>query len=243
MAEGADVLDVGGVKAGPGPEVSEAEELERVVPAVEALAARFDVPLSVDTWRASVLAEAAEAGACVANDISGFADPDYLPVAARLGASVVATHIRLAPRVADPEPEYPGGLVPAVLAFLADRAAEAESGGHPGRAHHGRRGARPRQDRAAVTGAPAGLRPACCSWLPGPASPRRTSGSSARSSASRWGNGGWRRWPPTPSGITLGCRVLRVHDVRGARRTADLLAEVLAARAEAPEREAREREP
>src|SRR6478609_9426651 len=52
--DGADVLDVGGVKAGPGPEVGEQEELDRVLPAVEALRSRFDVPLSVDTWRASV---------------------------------------------------------------------------------------------------------------------------------------------------------------------------------------------
>src|SRR6476469_10253351 len=52
--EGADLLDVGGVKAGPGPEVDEAEELDRVVPAVVALKERLDVPLSVDTWRASV---------------------------------------------------------------------------------------------------------------------------------------------------------------------------------------------
>jgi dihydropteroate synthase len=106
VAEGADFLDVGGVKAGPGPEVTEAEELERVVPAVEALRARFDVPLSVDTWRASVLRAALDAGAVVANDISGFADPDYLPVAATAGASVVATHIRIGPRVPDPEPVY-----------------------------------------------------------------------------------------------------------------------------------------
>ena len=49
VAEGADVLDVGGVKAGPGQEVTEAEELDRVVPAIEALHARFDTPLSVDT--------------------------------------------------------------------------------------------------------------------------------------------------------------------------------------------------
>ena len=54
VADGADALDVGGVKAGPGDEVSEAEELDRVVPAVEALADRFDVPISVDTWRAAV---------------------------------------------------------------------------------------------------------------------------------------------------------------------------------------------
>ena len=91
VADGADFLDVGGVKAGPGEEVTEAEELERVVPAVEALAARFDVPLSVDTWRASVAAACFEAGAVVGNDISGFADPDYLPVCAAAGASVVDT--------------------------------------------------------------------------------------------------------------------------------------------------------
>ena len=54
VADGADFLDVGGVKAGPGPEVTEAEEMDRVVPAVDALIARFDLPVSVDTFRASV---------------------------------------------------------------------------------------------------------------------------------------------------------------------------------------------
>src|SRR3954449_11868798 len=58
VEEGADLLDVGGVKAGPGPEVTADEELDRVMPAVEALADRFDIPLSVDTWRASVAKEA-----------------------------------------------------------------------------------------------------------------------------------------------------------------------------------------
>src|SRR5690606_32594843 len=54
VADGADFVDVGGVKAGPGPEVSTEEELERVVPAVEALRARFDLPISVDTWNSVV---------------------------------------------------------------------------------------------------------------------------------------------------------------------------------------------
>jgi len=125
---GADLLDVGGVKAGPGPEVSEAEELERVVPAIGALHERFDVPLSVDTWRASVLDAACEAGAAVGNDISGFADPEYLRVAAGHGATVVATHIRLRPRVPDPEPHY-DDLVAQVSAFLVERAREAEAAG------------------------------------------------------------------------------------------------------------------
>lgn len=120
-ADGADILDVGGVKAGPGQEVTAEEELERVVPAVRALAARFDVPLSVDTWRAVVAEEAYTAGAVLGNDISGFADPDYLPVAAAAGASVVACHVRLAPRYADPLPVYADLLVE-VRNYLAERA-------------------------------------------------------------------------------------------------------------------------
>ena len=83
VREGADLLDVGGVKAGPGPEVGEAEELDRVVPAIAALHDRFDVALSVDTWRATVAAEAFRAGAVMGNDISGFADPAYLPAGRR----------------------------------------------------------------------------------------------------------------------------------------------------------------
>lgn len=124
VQEGADILDVGGVKAGPGPEVSEAEELDRVVPAVEALVSRFDLPVSIDTWRAGVLDAACQVGAVVGNDISGFADPKYLEVAARGGASVVATHIRLRPRVPDPEPHY-DDLVAEVRDFLLDRARRA----------------------------------------------------------------------------------------------------------------------
>jgi dihydropteroate synthase len=126
--EGADVLDVGGVKAGPGPEVAEPEELARVVPTLEALRARFDTPLSIDTWRAAVLRAACAAGAVVGNDISGFADPEYLPAAAACGASVVAAHIRLAPRVPDPEPHY-HDLLGEVRAFLLARAHAAEAAG------------------------------------------------------------------------------------------------------------------
>ena len=63
VASGADLLDVGGVKAGPGDEVSEEEELDRVVPAISALRERFDIPLSIDTWRASVAAACFAEGA------------------------------------------------------------------------------------------------------------------------------------------------------------------------------------
>ena len=128
VAAGADILDVGGVKAGPGPEVSEAEELDRVVPTVEALRARVDVALSVDTWRAPVARAAYTAGAVVGNDISGFADDGYLPAAAEAGATVVATHIRLGPRIPDPEPVY-DDVVATVRDFLEERAAWARAAG------------------------------------------------------------------------------------------------------------------
>jgi dihydropteroate synthase len=128
--EGADILDVGGVKAGPGPEVTEAEEIDRVVGTIAMLHARFDVPLSVDTWRASVARESYREGAVMGNDISGFADPDYLEVSASAGASVVATHIRLAPRVRDPEPVYED-VVGTVSEFLLLRARSALDAGIP----------------------------------------------------------------------------------------------------------------
>lgn len=130
VTEGAHILDVGGLKAGPGPEVGEAEELDRVVPAVEAVTARFDVPVSVDTGRAAVLDAACGAGAVCGNDISGFADPAYLRTAARHGAAVVATHIRLRPGVPDPHPVH-DDLVEEVCAFLAERAAWALRAGIP----------------------------------------------------------------------------------------------------------------
>lgn len=126
--QGADLLDVGGVKAGPGPEVGPDEELDRVVAPIAALHERFDVAISCDTWRASVLDEACKAGAVVGNDISGFGDPAYLAVAARHDVSVVATHIRLQPRVPDPEPHY-DDLLGDVTAFLLDRARRAEGVG------------------------------------------------------------------------------------------------------------------
>ncbi len=130
VADGADILDIGGVKAGPGPEVTEAEELDRVVPVVAGLTARFGTPVSVDTWRASVARASYAEGAVMGNDISGLADPDYAPAAAEHGAAVVITHIRLAPRVADPDPHY-DDVAHDVARFLAERAAGARDAGIP----------------------------------------------------------------------------------------------------------------
>lgn len=227
VLDGADFLDVGGVKAGPGAEVTEAEELERVVPAIEALRSRFDLPLSVDTWRASVAAACFEAGACVGNDISGFADPDYLEVCSRAGASVVATHIRLAPRVPDPDPHY-DDVVVSVRDFLADRAERALAAGIPaerimvdagldlGKTEEQSKILLRASDALVSLGFPVFL--------------------SASNKRFLWtlldverGSAGDGTMAAHALGIALGCRVLRAHDVRNGRRVADVMAAVLAA--------------
>jgi dihydropteroate synthase len=216
IAEGADMLDVGGVKAGPGPEVTEAEELDRVAPALEALHARFDVPLSVDTWRASVLEVACQAGAVLANDISGFADPAYLPTAAGYGASVVATHIRLGPRVPDPDPHY-DDVVGDVRDFLTARAAAAEDAGLT------------REQIAIDAGLDLGKTPVQSAILLGASDAFATLGYTLMLSASnkRFLGGlldlaiDERRAASLAAlayGVMHGCRIARVHDVAGSVR-------------------------
>jgi dihydropteroate synthase len=94
VAEGAEIVDIGGVKAAPGGEVDEAEELRRVLPVLEAARERHpDLVLSVDTWRASVADVLCGAGADVINDSWGGADPDLAGVAARHGAGLVCAHV------------------------------------------------------------------------------------------------------------------------------------------------------
>src|SRR3954447_536518 len=126
---GADLLDVGARAAGVGTRhVGEAEETELVCESVQALRQRFDLPLSVDTWRAGVAAAGFGAGAVIGTDLSGFSDPGYLPAAAAAGAAVVATHIRLPPGVPDPDPVY-GDVVADVATALRELAARARAAG------------------------------------------------------------------------------------------------------------------
>lgn len=122
--QGADILDIGGVKAGFGEPVSEAEEIDRVVYAVQELSLRFDIAISVDTWNSKVAQESFKVGAVLGNDISGFQDPNYLKVAAEAGVGVVATHIRLGPRIYDPTPTY-DNLLEQVTSFLIDKTSQA----------------------------------------------------------------------------------------------------------------------
>ena len=92
VEEGADILDIGGVRAGPGPEVGEVEESERLLPVVEALASRTDVPLSVETARPVVAQKAIEMGARYVNDVTGLLDPRLADVCADSDALLVLMH-------------------------------------------------------------------------------------------------------------------------------------------------------
>lgn len=92
VEEGADLLDVGAVKAGPGPEVGEDEETFRLIPLVDALARACDVPISVETARPDVARAALDAGAAIVNDVTAFTDSEMLRVCARGGAGVILVH-------------------------------------------------------------------------------------------------------------------------------------------------------
>jgi len=120
-AAGAALVDVGGESTRPGARaVGEAEELERVLPVVGALAAELDVPVSIDTRKASVARAALQAGASVVNDVGAGADPGMLEAVAEHGAGVVLMHMRGEPATMQEAPRY-DDVVGEVLTFLRSR--------------------------------------------------------------------------------------------------------------------------
>ena len=96
VEDGADILDVGGESTRPGaPALDEAEEKRRVVPVIEALAARVSVPISIDTYKARVADVAVQAGASIVNDVSGLRyEPELARVASLYGAGLILMHTR-----------------------------------------------------------------------------------------------------------------------------------------------------
>ena len=90
--QGADLLDLGGVRAGPGPAVPVEEEIGRLLPLVEALAGRSSVPLSVETARPTVARAAFDAGASILNDVTALADADLVSTCASAGGALVLMH-------------------------------------------------------------------------------------------------------------------------------------------------------
>jgi len=226
VEHGADVLDVGARPGGVGArEVTEEEEIGLIVESVDGLRRRFDVPLSVDTQRAAVASAAFDRGAVLGNDMSGFRDPEYLPTAARAGAAVIATHIRLPPGVPDPEPHY-DDVVEDVAAALEELGARASAAGIPaeriildpgydlGKTWEQTLTLLAHTPRLAQLGHPLLVAVSNKIFLGRlldlPIDERTTATAAA-----------------TAYAVARGARVMRVHDVRAGRQVADLLAALL----------------
>ena len=126
--QGADWVDVGGVPFGRGPAVSLQEEVDRVVPVVEAIAAQSDIVISVDTTSAEVARLSIAAGAGVVNDTSGLWDPQMAAVVAASDATLVLTHSLGEPRTEPPRPHY-DDVTRDVVTYLRNRVDVAIAGG------------------------------------------------------------------------------------------------------------------
>lgn len=132
VRDGADLLDVGGESTRPGASpVGVAEELGRVLPVVEAITRRFDVPLSIDTSKPEVMRAAVGAGAALVNDVYALRLPGALEAAASLSVPVCLMHMLGEPRTMQAEPRYSADPVADVAAFLLDRVAACEAAGIP----------------------------------------------------------------------------------------------------------------
>ena len=128
VAEGADLVDVGGESTRPGAEAVPAEEeLRRVIPVVSALA-REGVAVSVDTMKPEVMRAAIDAGCAVVNDVNAFRAPGAIEAVARGGVGVIAMHMQGTPTTMQQAPHY-DDVVAEVASYLHERAQALEAGG------------------------------------------------------------------------------------------------------------------
>jgi dihydropteroate synthase len=226
IAEGADMVDVGGVKAAPGEYVSPAEEVRRTVDLVAAIrAAHPQLPISIDTWRAEVAREALAAGADVVNDAWGGVDPALAGVAAQAGAGIVCTHAGgLPPRTRPHRVSYPDVMADVVSRTTALARAAVDAGVDPERVlvdpghdfgkntRHSLEATR-RLDELVATGWPVLValsnKDFVGETLDVPLDQRLT-GTLAATAVSAW----------------LGARVFRAHDVAATRQTLDMVAAI-----------------
>lgn len=231
MAEdGADVIDVGGESTRPGAAILPLEEeLERVIPVIEGIRKRSNIPISIDTYKPETAKAAVLAGASIINDISGggFA-PEMLPLAASVGAAVILMHIKGTPADMQKDPHY-DDVVREVRDYLAARAEKAVSSGvsrdrilvDPGigfgkTVRHNLELIN-RLDEIAALGYPVALGTSRKAFIG-----RLTGGADAKD-----------RLEGTIAscvvGIVRGAKVIRVHDVRAAKRAATVADAILRA--------------
>ncbi len=129
LAAGADIIDIGGESTRPGAaEVSSQQEIDRVLPLVEALHARFDVPLSIDTSNAQLMTEAAAAGAALINDVRALSREGALQAAAETGLHVCLMHMQGQPATMQQRPVY-SNVVDELQQWFKERMAICEAAG------------------------------------------------------------------------------------------------------------------
>ncbi len=219
--EGADIVDVGGESTRPGSApVGEAEELRRVLPVVEALGRRIEVPISVDTQKPAVARRCLEAGAVILNDVGGLRDSAMAEVAAESGASVVLMHMRGTPATMQADTTY-GDAVSEIRDFLEERARMARRAGireiavDPGLGFG--KSARQnfeilgRLEAIADLGYPVLIGPSRKSFL-GSLPGALTAGERLEGTLAA-----------VAAGVLNGARIVRVHDVRPCRRVLEVL--------------------
>ena len=119
IAQGADILDIGGESTRPGAEqVSLEQELDRVIPVIEKVRAETDTPISIDTYKPEVMRAAVVAGADMVNDINGLRSKGAIQVVAELKVPVCIMHMRDKPKTMQEAPEY-GDVIDDVIKFLS----------------------------------------------------------------------------------------------------------------------------
>lgn len=130
IAEGADILDIGGQSTRPGAEIiSEEEEIERVVPAIKIARQLTTLPISVDTFKPAVAEAALRAGATILNDIHGGEDQRMVVLAKQFDCDIVVMHSRGNPETMSKLTDYSDGVVNEVIAFLRERTSELAASG------------------------------------------------------------------------------------------------------------------
>ncbi len=226
--EGADIIDVGGESTRPGANaISHEEETARVLPVIEGIRKHSDIPVSIDTFKSATALAALTAGASIINDISGLTfDPDMAGAAARTGAAIIIMHIKGTPADMQADPRY-SDLLGEVKSYLISGIGKAKAAGVPedrilidpgigfGKNTEHNLELIARLKELAALGYPVVLgvsRKAFIGRLTGgaPASDR-LEGTIAASVL----------------GIANGANIIRVHDVKAARRAADVADAVL----------------
>ncbi|MDC0197048.1 dihydropteroate synthase [Marine Group III euryarchaeote] len=129
IAQGVEIIDIGGESTRPGSKpVTVEEELERVIPAIKFISKISDIPISIDTQKAEVAKKAVEAGACVVNDVGGLRNTEMIQVVAEMQVPVIIMHMQGTPENMQKNPQY-GGVVEDIKEWLEERINAAKRGG------------------------------------------------------------------------------------------------------------------